>query len=498
MIKKEIIGTLCTAALLSSCGGSGGDSSDESKNIIPYTTLSETPVTMTKSAKNCSFSTFGAGERKEFGIRMYNESIRGVGAYVLDYTNQIDGLLIKSVGGQPISSTNYGKKTESIISATFNEWSDTYDYSVGSEKVSSYAKALGVCPGDTYYGGYTFEGSALSWSYSVTKTFEAINAVMPEAKFKAVDMHISPLQKTVMKFDGGDADKVEYTAYKTDNAYYNPMDQSLTILPQSQEQKNQGNLPFWEVPMVASHEYGHHVFTTLAMGSSNSSILGEMKIHNCFETEQTHAAISEMYNEQYAASGSASSRGELLSFIVGSINEGFADLISYYTLDNDERSVNGVGCFIKTRDVGSSEFGDGTKKDFRADVSTYMDLSYTVEKDQDCTTPDHQEIHSVGAIFASVVNRYLSSESLTKAQKLKVTLQYAKELGKMDELPTKTPSKFMLYSMEKIAELTKAIKGETATNEDCVAIMKEYFSGTFGSSYSWNSDNLASKCMILK
>ncbi len=490
MVKNEIIGTLCTAALLSACGGSGG-SNKEPESITPYSTLSETPVPMKKIAKNCSFSAFGVGKRKQFGIRMYSESISGVGAYVLDYTNQIDGLLIKSVKGKPISGTKYGQESESVYTASYNEWSEVYEYKMGAENITSVEKELGVCPEDTYYGEYTFEGSALSWSYSVTKTFEAINEVLPEASFKAVDMHISPLQKTVMTFDGGDYDNFEYIAYKTDNAYYNPMDQSLTILPQSQEQKSQGNLPFWEIPMVASHEYGHHVFQTLAMSSSNSSgVLGEMKVHNCFETEQSHAAVSDKFKNHYA-SEKASSRGELLSFIVGSINEGFADLISYYTLDNDERSVNGVSCFVKNRDVGSTLFGDDSKKDFRAEVSVYMDLNYKVEKDRDCTTPDHQEIHSVGAIFASVVNQYLSSEKLTKGQKLKVILQYAQELGKIDNLPTKTPSKFMLYSLEKIAELTKALKGEEASSNDCIAIMEEYFPGTF-------ENNLASQCMVLK
>ena len=99
MVKNEIIGTLCTAALLSACGGSGG-SNKEPESITPYSTLSETPVPMKKIAKNCSFSAFGVGKRKQFGIRMYSESISGVGAYVLDYTNQIDGLLIKSVKGK--------------------------------------------------------------------------------------------------------------------------------------------------------------------------------------------------------------------------------------------------------------------------------------------------------------------------------------------------------------------------------------------------------------
>ena len=86
---------------------------------------------------------------------------------------------------------------------------------------------------------------------------------------------------------------------------------------------------------------------------------------------------------------------------------------------------------------------------------------------------------------------FISSEKLTKGQKLKVILQYAQELGKIDNLPTKTPSKFMLYSLEKIAELTKALKGEEASSNDCIAIMEEYFPGTF-------ENNLASQCMVLK
>ena len=49
----------------------------------------------------------------------------------------------------------------------------------------------------------------------------------------------------------------------------------------------------------------------------------------------------------------------------------------------------------------------------------------------------------------------------------------------------------MLYSLEKIAELTKALKGEEASSNDCIAIMEEYFPGTF-------ENNLASQCMVLK
>ena len=108
---------------------------------------------------------------------MYSESISGVGAYVLDYTNQIDGLLIKSVKGKPISGTKYGQESESVYTASYNEWSEVYEYKMGAENITSVEKELGVCPEDTYYGEYTFEGSALSWSYSVTKTFEAIKAL---------------------------------------------------------------------------------------------------------------------------------------------------------------------------------------------------------------------------------------------------------------------------------------------------------------------------------
>ena len=485
MFKGNILGLVLVGLISVSCG-QGTSNNDDGPKLGPIT-YSENAILIEKQDPIiCDGSLVSAQSRNSLEITI--DQLIGDFTYAraFDFSKQvlffesetegqIENVLVLSPTLMPIKITKFGEYTSENKTIYYNKSLGSYDLrtekSTSSPKIIKGRKDLNICLDTEAYNRNTYEAAGLNISYSITKTYEKLIEVDPNISLKAVTVNVVPYQEVVYTFrGGGDRNRKRQAFYETDNAYYHPTKLEIVFLPQGEE--NSSANPFWEVPMVASHEYGHHVFGSLALRNDKSDLKNSFV--RCFETHQTHA------NKDLKQSVSTSVEREDngIVFAIRSMNEGFSDLISFYTLDNDERSLKGVDCFRKNREVDSMVFGDGTVKNFSGTILKSINSSFYDEKDSDCNTPDFQAIHHIGAVFANVVDRLLISLDLSKDEKLKAILGFAKELGEMkltlasfDGAPA---GDIIFYSTEIILKHALSLKNIKPSNEQC-KLLDSYF-----------------------
>jgi hypothetical protein len=406
-------------AIFVSCGASPTDSSSSGKRR-----LSANPIKLTKQIDVCDteFGTFDSDTDIHFKI---NQFIGGsfVNRNIL-FKDMLSGNYVESRNDSPITDTYFGEETIYQVHAIYDESSEVYRVKAGTREVNetlSSPKYLTVCPSTKRYNSNTFEDSGLSVNYAITKTYNKLLEADPAIKLAAVEVNIGPLKKVDIRLDGGpDAGKNEFR-YKTDNASYNPRDLTITFLPQSMEyqKSTKSKAPYWEIPMVASHEYGHHVFTTLftmAIGSNLEVVDG------CFHSGKIEG-ILDIENARGVE------RDNKVNFALRSMNEGYADLIAFYSLDEDERGLKGVPCFEKNREVSYPSFALGEPKVFGQKALDFINAETYKGSRETCNQPDFQEIHDVGAVFAHQVDIILNTFTVDKAVKLKIVLKWLESLA---------------------------------------------------------------------
>jgi hypothetical protein len=370
-------------------------------DIILQPLKTSSPVLLTKQSEHCSEKSFSESER------LLNLFLNG------DATNSrrdireiFKGIFVKSADRSVVTNTFYGTDVELIPRGNQLEMVH-----------HSRGRQVTVCPEVSSYERDTVESASQNVSYFITKTHKAVAAQAPGLKIPSIKIHISPRHRVTLRVKSLGGKKMSF--YKTDNAFYDPTEKSVTFLPHSQAWKNAGiKANFWEVPMVASHEYGHHIFQTILKGPGGK-ITGSRSLTPCFSN---HPVVED--GEVVTPSTFADKVS-----ILGAYNEGFADLISYYSLASEERSVQGVRCLSISRDVGKSTFFDGKQKVFSNEVlSTFFSPS-PLPQDLPCEVTNFQGIHTMGAVFAHSADRMLEHWTVSKEEKLAVTILWARKLA---------------------------------------------------------------------
>jgi hypothetical protein len=442
--------------------------------------LTKNPIWLTGQDTVCA-STFSTSDEKNIYIARFLKGI--IEWETINFKHQIyRNYVMASQIEAPISRTIYGEKTlREVTVHNFNPSSGDYrSLDRKSEKIVSAGSNLTLCPGTNLYDRLTYESATLNISNSITKTYNLVQKVLPETELAALTVSVAPENKTLLKFQGGARHLSQEIRYSTDNAYYSSSEQKIVFLPQSEEnfKLTKSDIAFWEVPMVASHEYGHHLFYSLFtknLGPVFSALLNDHT--NCFETKIKYSKAS---NFAAAKSNVKSSRNNSASFATSAINEGFSDLIAFYSLDEKETSFKGVPCFTKNREVSSNRFMDGTLKEFGKDAQEKIKDEYSQESDRDCKTPDFQQIHQVGALFAFQANRLLNKSLSNKEEKLKVILNWAKSLAKQhDELAKLNAIDYLYHSLELVH--LEALKEKSLPNQTSCEVMNSVFTENMSS-----------------
>jgi hypothetical protein len=463
MQMKALIPSVLALSFLAGCAPK-----KELKNFEPtFTTptLAQKPILLDKYDQSC-VRTFSKNDNPIFFIQQFIAGSSQQNVY--SFVGQFRQNYVESLTNAPISKTTYGDESELTLTLGFNsataEYSDVLSI---SDQKSKSGKRLFVCPSGTP-PAESVEGAGLNISHIISKTYNAVRSADPTINLAPIKVHVAPAHKQLYRFTGGDRNLQQFYFYQTDNAYYDPRAKAISFLPQSEEyQKLSGTTPFWEIPMVAAHEYGHHIFASLI---SDKISIAHVFSQGCFKNDITSREVNK------AAEGSG--RDNKVDFALGAMNEGFADLISYYSLGNEERKLTGVDCFEQMREVGDINFGTNHNKIFTEDAVNTMNSTEVVEKaSYSCSTPDYQEIHDVGALFAYGVNQLLSMTTNSKEIKLKVLLKWAKTLkNKHDDIKHLRAADYMFANMEMIYGLALSENSIVPTAAHC-SNMNTLFTG---------------------
>ncbi|NRA45947.1 MAG: hypothetical protein HRU09_13420 [Oligoflexales bacterium] len=187
--------------------------------------------------------------------------------------------------------------------------------------------------------------------------------------------------------------------YHVDNAFWAnfPSFQLIAVLPHSKEWEEARKLRFWETPGVFAHEYGHHIFHTYAPFAENPASEELYRINNGF-------------------------------------NEGFADLVSYFSLSarrrlNPALMLSGESK-SPNRDVTNSTISYMTmqgpieyEKIYDSNIVSILGATETYLIDHvDSEGRFLQECHESGAIIAYVFNTLMNGYGYEKNPSKKMEL----------------------------------------------------------------------------
>ncbi len=387
-----------------------------------------------------------------------------------NFTEILDKNYIRSPRKNIVRSAVYQYENEStynFVSIGDNE----IELASYEENIINRGNSIDVCP-DEVYQHNTVESAGLNTHYFINQTFQKVQSLIPEIKIGPIDLRISPSLK--ISYILADQKKVPpHIMYLTDNAFYDPFNRTISFLPHSKEAQKAGmDFVFWEVPMVASHEYGHHIFASIFHdlpedGDSlcfNTRVEGISNIHVPGRQKEKQVVSNEL-------------RFVTINDVLSGLNEGFADLIAYYSLSDFERSLHGLKCLQVSRDVGSDTFINGAKKFFGPDaLNSFFSITETENESlSSCESINYQDSHTLGAIFAHSVETYLNILGASKEQKLKVTLEWLK---KMDQdyasNVSQTPQDFLETSFITLLRIAPRTLGKIFDVNHCDEVEEIY------------------------
>lgn len=473
--------------ILSSCGGSGGSGGSD---FIPQIKTS-TPIFLKKDYPECP-RIYAQSTNTELKIIKFLNGRSAVEN--IDFIELFTGNKLVDRNNIVITETLADYNSSTLYKARWSEAKGEYDldYDHWNEEGNTQTKGeqFEVCKGAGSFTQNSLENAALNITSTIDETRKAIVSVAPELKIPPVMIKVLPSiteqeiyvngPKASNEESNNDGDKVFETKkqYYTDNATWNREGQvdTITFYPQSEEFIKITGLktPFWEIPMVGAHEFGHHLFDKIF--PQLTPVISEVKknISSCFHNEMQNKLMQKSVQNKMKDSEGRTSGG---SYAYSSLHEGIGDLISFYALSEGEGSLTGINCMKKSRDVNSEVFGDGTEKVMNYSVVSIMNSkSFLAPTSKDCNVPYFQDNHAIGAIFAHNFDKIISKFTSDRMKKLQILIKWGQESSKhQDKLNEMTSSRY-------IAEVTKILFktiykniGNPSQYEDCIQIKSMYY-----------------------
>jgi len=449
---------LCLLSIiLISCGQQGSDSG--AKKVIRYNSLSMNPIVLEKSNRYCD-RILAQDEDALFTVqRLLNTRViqRDV-----DLSNSIDMNTLVDKNKQILTDHIINYSSQRIFKATvYSE--NQYDIHVDTDEVTDSGMSNTICPTRMSYPRKSAENAGILIMNTLLKTYDALDD-FAKAKLSSIKLILTPKDYSEYIFYDYSGEIIQsQKGYMVDNAYYHPLKEEIVFLPQSKEGVRLGlfGKPFWEVPMVASHEYGHHIFNKLYPNFSKESKKEVMIARECFDN-RLHGELGYFM--------SAKKRVVNRDYIHSSFNEGFADLVAKYSLSNEENNISDINCFKKNREIHVGVFADGTPKVFNSQNMYKIFQGVKVEV-RSCNTTNFQDNHIVGAVFAHSIDQIYTSYGLSSKEKLSMLLNWINTLNDSAELNSLNAKSYLKRSIELLIDDLYFKYGE-----DNKKIIKKYFS----------------------
>jgi hypothetical protein len=304
-------------------------------------------------------------------------------------------------------------------------------YFLRDESIIEAHKKLVLCP-NTKYDLNTYESATLHATYALKLAHANVSKMM--SHIPPVTLKIAPLVHEIRE------KRVGSKIYKQNkvlinNAYYSPSKKEIVYLPQGENEFGYvpfNRVPFWHVPTVASHEYGHHIFATIMKNYYNSSMKHHPEL--CFDNHEHDHDHVIGDNEK-----NTGTRRVTIHTVMRSINEGFADLIGSYALAGKYTNLNLIPCLNDSREIDSGLFANGDIKVLNKKVMKSFMHGKWLPSGSCLDSVDYQDSHIIGALVAHTIDSMYKAAGMTMSQRLKAAIQWIESLnknyGQLERLP---------------------------------------------------------------
>lgn len=426
---------------LGACGDPGANKVEE----FTKTTFTNSPVSMRKQTQKCQSKSF-IQDSAFFNLHLFLEE--KMVKVERDFFPYLRGTSLRD--GKVIAKTVYGEESEIFVTEEGMRM-----------KTSVNPRELKVCPEVEEYEQNTIESAALNATYFIHQTNAKIKTVLPDLKMAPVTLSIGPkVIRSIVTRDWDTGKLSRESLYVTDNALYTPALAMITFLPHSKTLKDNGfDVNFWEVPMVASHEYGHHVFESVYGGSLTPL--------SCFG--HTHSKKNGL-NKNLGYERKVKQEDVLTAY-----NEGFADLVAHYSLGEEERNVKGVRCLEVSRDVASPMFYNGKPKILNEEAMRTFFLNYKLFTLGTCEDISFQDAHTIGAIFAHTADKFLGKFTASNDEKLVAIVDWLKYLkAEKKKLVLMSPKNYMTHTMSEFVRMGVKKFDQTLDADNCKLVKHLY------------------------
>lgn len=312
---------------------------------------------------------------------------------------------------------------------------------------------LSLCPGEEYDLD-SYQSAAIHINHILELSHKSIANKIHS--LKPIDLKIAP--KIQLELEG----KVDNTVVVSkkvliNNAYYDALKKEIVYLPQGTNDNGYipfNGIPLWHIPITASHEYGHHIFSGLmdnyyldlnneGNNEHNDDHQDDFRDRNyqlCFDNREKVSEINELHSK-------ANEKVDT-NTVIRAINEGFADLFANYSLPQKYTSLGILPCLNNTREVDEEYFANGERK-LLSEEAIEQFLNGNKKPLESCLeSVDYQDPHILGALIAHMIDSVFSALELDKDTKLEFIIKWIRDLNKhYDHLKSKSPREFLVESL---------------------------------------------------
>ena len=248
--------------------------------------------------------------------------------------------------------------------------------------------------------------------------------------------------------------------------------------------------PLWDLPFVARHEYGHHVFfhhMSDLLNDPDVDYRGQLADHPTLHTTQKKP---EFFSKTLLESKAPVSRIDSF-FLLAATNEGFADLFSYYASNETMPGIENAPCMLKTRDPSSANMqGWLTEKrwskafvNYLFDTNAQPNLRPNHTEDDSCAAFNLGSPHALGAVIAYTVDQVFSSSDLLVSAKnpnqikAKLALNWLDRLNRELNMADMGPRPLMAKILSSAFDVVAEDQQDLTLNAKSCRLVDELFSG---------------------
>ncbi len=271
---------------------------------------------------------------------------------------------------------------------------------------SQFGGRLKICQTENIQQG-SVEAASLQSLHTINQVHQMIQDDLKSLSLPAIDLMILPTFKTKVygKTSPADYRNLEMHYFITNNAAY--FGDTIMIFPDS-ETYDKKEAKLWESPFVLAHEYGHHVHQTIFLSKDNDK---KNDLKNSFSWNPWQHRYEIKMNSDTDRPLQASKNEAVLS----AISEGLADLISFYSLEENLSSLKGLYCFSHNRDVSINNFKNGDLKIISPEILNLLSPSQSFAQEDDCENYiNYSDPHTLGASIANIFQLLIQKIPLPK------------------------------------------------------------------------------------